>query len=120
MTIAAQIATLPVLIVTFGRISLVSLPANILIVPFLPLVMAGGFGAALAGILSDTIGRILFLPLWLILRYIVLVVEVFAKLPLASFNFLNIRWFWIFPYYLLLFWFWKRYARKKSAIDNVQ
>jgi len=119
MTVAAQIMTLPLLLSTFGRVSLVSLPANILIVPLLPLVMVGGFIAALGGMFSEIIGKVLFLPLWLILHYIILVIEFFSRVPLASFSFEKVSWGLVPFYYVLLFWFWRRFIRKKLVQRSV-
>ena len=43
MTLSAQIAVAPLLIYYFGNFSLISLPANILILPFIPAAMLAGF-----------------------------------------------------------------------------
>ncbi len=42
LTIAAQIATLPILIISFGRVSVISPVANLLVAPFVPIVMLCG------------------------------------------------------------------------------
>jgi competence protein ComEC len=49
LTLAAQAATLPVLLATFEQVSLVAPLANVVVVPLIPAVMAGGAAAALAG-----------------------------------------------------------------------
>ena len=49
MAIAAQVATLPIVIGTFQRISLVSLPANVLAAPTIPPLMALGAALAVGG-----------------------------------------------------------------------
>jgi hypothetical protein len=51
MAIAAQIATLPIVVGTFQRISLVSLPANVLAAPTIPPLMTLGVGLAALGFL---------------------------------------------------------------------
>ncbi len=117
MTISAQFATLPILVVTFGRASLVSLFSNILIVPLLPFIMIGGFISGITGIFLEPLGRILSWPVWLVLKYITLVIDFFASVPLASVMIENIHWMWIVPYYLLLFWFYKKYVR--NSVSNI-
>ncbi|MFN8629789.1 MAG: ComEC/Rec2 family competence protein [Chloroflexota bacterium] len=48
ITLAAQAATLPDVLATFGRLSLVSPVVNLLVVPIVPAAMAGG-AVALGG-----------------------------------------------------------------------
>ncbi len=91
-TIAAQLATLPILIMAFGQFSNVALPANLLIVPFVPLAMALVF---LAGVLA-----FLFIPLgevvgWFaqhLLSYMVLVTQWFASLSWATTT-VSVTWY---------------------------
>ncbi len=120
MTIAAQLATLPILIYNFGNISLVSLPANILIVPFLPFLMIAGFVTGVLGIVSQVIGEISAWPIWIMLTYILTVIDFFAQFPLASFRIDNMHWGWILIYYFMLFWFWRTYIREKSVLETVK
>jgi competence protein ComEC len=88
-TVATQIFVLPFLFYKMGLISLFALPANILILPVIPLIMFLGF---LAGVLS-----FVFLPLAipvtficsLLLTYVLKIIYLFSHLPLASFNIKN-------------------------------
>ncbi len=57
VTLAATIATMPILAVRVGRPSVVAVPANILAAPAVPLVMALGAGAAAIGQLSVSAAR---------------------------------------------------------------
>ncbi|MDQ1299648.1 MAG: Competence protein ComEC [Patescibacteria group bacterium] len=83
-TLAAQIAVLPLLLYQTGLFSLVSLPANLLVLPLVPLAMllsafAGLIGAALPGI-----APFLGLPAHLILSIIISIAEFASSLSLAS------------------------------------
>jgi competence protein ComEC len=49
LTLAAQLATLPVLLAAFGQVSLVAPLANVLVVPLIPIVMAGAAAASVVG-----------------------------------------------------------------------
>ncbi|TAK57244.1 MAG: ComEC family competence protein, partial [Dehalococcoidia bacterium] len=51
LTASAIAATAPLLALNFGRLSLVALPANVLVVPAFPLILASSLLAALAGLL---------------------------------------------------------------------
>lgn len=101
-TLAAQVFTLPILIFNFGYIPLVSLPANILIVPFLAPVTILIFIFGLAGIIFSPLGHILSLPVWLSLTYIVVVIDWFSRIPFASVFLKNVHWSGLAVFYLLL------------------
>lgn len=80
-TVAAVVGTLPVVIIVFGRISLVGLLANILVAPLIPLAMAG---ATLAAILSRTLlGPIVGYIESIIVSWIIKTAEHMAALPHA-------------------------------------
>lgn len=83
-TFVAQLATLPVLWYHFAEVSLVSLPANALVLPLQGAVMPLGACAMALGATWLPAGRLLAWPLWLILRYTTLVVEGLARIPAAS------------------------------------
>jgi competence protein ComEC len=55
LTVAAQLATLPVLLATFEQVSLVAPLANIVVVPLVPAVMAGSAVAAIVGALGSAV-----------------------------------------------------------------
>ncbi len=87
MTLSSQVFTLPILIFSFGRVSLVGIFANVLVVPLLPFILPAGFAAGLAGIIWQPAGWLFSLPVWLLLTYVVKIVEWFSFLPLASISF---------------------------------
>jgi len=104
MTLSAQIFTLPLIIYNFGRMPLVGVPANILIVPLLYWIMIFGFIFALAGILWQPLGWILSWPAWFLLTYITKIVDWFSQFSLASLT-LEISWAWLAISYLILGYF---------------
>lgn len=84
VTLAAQALTLPLIVAVFGRLSLVSLIANALVLPVQPFVMTGGLAALLGGALWEPLGRVLAVMPWLGLSYTVAVVRGLAAIPFAS------------------------------------
>ncbi|HSJ00207.1 MAG TPA: DNA internalization-related competence protein ComEC/Rec2 [Patescibacteria group bacterium] len=92
LTIAAQLTTLPVILVNFERLSLVAPLSNVLVVPIVPLAMLTSAGASVGGILAGTVdgaaGDLLAWLLggaaWLVLRAMVLIGQLSAAIPLAS------------------------------------
>jgi competence protein ComEC len=86
-SLSAQIAVLPLLLSTFERFSVVSLLCNILVLAFIPLTMLFGFLAMMVSnipfmfLIAKVIGFVAFI----LLAYIILIVDFFASLPFASF-----------------------------------
>jgi len=61
-TVAAQLATLPVLLPAFGTISLTSIPANIIAVPLVAIAMPLAALAAIAGLIWPPLGEMIAAP----------------------------------------------------------
>ncbi|HET7700748.1 MAG TPA: ComEC/Rec2 family competence protein, partial [Candidatus Limnocylindria bacterium] len=83
-TLAATAPTLPLVAAVFGRVSLVSVAANLVCVPLFPLLMLAGAATSVAGALMLDLARPVALLAWagaLALRW---AVELFASLPFAS------------------------------------
>ena len=100
-TLAAQVFTLPILIYNFGRISLISTLTNILVVPMVDLIMIFGFIFALLSSIWWVLGWIFIWPCWLLLVYVIRVIEIFSK-PWAMKSFENVHWLWLVFLYLIL------------------
>lgn len=100
-TLAAQVLTLPVVAYHFGRLSLVSPLANLLILPVQPPIMTLGGLAALAGSLPllEPLARVVAWLPWLCLAYTGAVVHALAAWPLASLDLGHLGWQWPALYY---------------------
>ena len=83
-TIAAQIATLPLSIALFGRLSLVAPLANILVAPFIPLSMLLGTIGVIVSVVSMPLGRLIAIGGWICLEWIILVTQTLASIPFSS------------------------------------
>lgn len=82
-TIAATIATLPILLVSFGQLSVVAPLANMLILPFVPLAMLLTFSAGIVGLAAPTVAHIAGFPAELLLGYMVTTARFMGELPWA-------------------------------------
>ncbi len=102
-TLAAQITTLPVVLVHFQRFSLAALLANPLVLPPQPLVMILGGTAVLAGVVFAPLGKILAWLTWPVLAYTLRVVEGMARLPWASAGVGVFGWWEALLLYVLIF-----------------
>lgn len=83
-TISAQLFVLPLLIWHFGEASLVGPFANVLIIPVIPAAMLFGLLAGLGASAAALLGQALAPPAWLLLAYVIAVIETTAALPLAA------------------------------------
>ncbi len=89
VSLAAQAATLPVVLATFGRLALISPVANLFIVPVVPIAMATGALALGAGLLVAAgapmaLGAALAFPGWIALALMVGIGSASADVPFAS------------------------------------
>ncbi|MBI4330855.1 MAG: ComEC/Rec2 family competence protein [Chloroflexi bacterium] len=121
VSFAATLFTLPVLAYRFHTVSLVSLPATLILLPVLPAIILLSGATALLGLAAPLAALLVGGLAWLPLSYMVTVVTLFDRLPLA---FAAIGPFggWFLPgsYALLAgaVWFAGDPARRFSAIRS--
>jgi competence protein ComEC len=89
VSLAAQAATLPIVLVAFGRLAIISPVINLAIVPFVAPAMAAALVGLLGGVVTlaggpAVLATIAGLPAWAILTLICTVVRAGADLPFAS------------------------------------
>lgn len=104
-TLAAQVFTFPILIFNFGYISLVSIAANILIVPILAFLTILIFIFVFSAMIFWHIGWVLSLPVYLFLSYITGTIDFFSKVPFAVLKMENVSWIFLVAFYLFLVFF---------------
>jgi len=103
-TISATISVLPILLYSTGIFSLVSLPANILILPFIPTAMFFSFISALLKFVSVTLAIPFSFISDLILSYILSVIHSFANFKFASFGVKSFPLILVVIIYILILW----------------
>jgi competence protein ComEC len=84
VTLAAEAATLPVTVSTFGRMSLVGLPANLLAAPLFPPALLGSALTAVAGVLIPPLGVGVGVMTWLPLHLLIGTARLAGGLPWAT------------------------------------
>ena len=102
ITISAQIATLPIIINSFGNYSVFSVLANILVLPFVPIVMIGGIISITAGLVSLSIGQIVAIPILFILFLQLHIINFFAGFDIGYFSFESVNSLFYLVYYGVL------------------
>jgi competence protein ComEC len=84
VTVAAQLATAPLIALHFGQVSALSLAANALILPIQPPVMTLGLVGALLGALWPAAGAVLCAPAYALCAITISIVRWAADWPLAT------------------------------------
>lgn len=100
-TLAAQIFTLPILLLNFGLLSVVAPLTNVLTLPLVPITMLFGFLAGLAGLVWTTLALPFAGMAWLFLTYILKIVDLTSRLPFAS-KTVHFSFFSLLIYYLVI------------------
>lgn len=83
-TMSAQLVTLPIILLAFGKYSTYALLANILILPLVPLVMLLTFFAGLGSLILPFGAHVFGYPATLLLQYMTTVIGRVANLPNAQ------------------------------------
>lgn len=80
-TIAAQLLTLPIILFIFGRLSVVSILANVLVVPLVPLAMLLSLFAGISGMIGFIFSGLIALPAKIVLQYMLGISNLLSKVP---------------------------------------
>ena len=87
VTVAAYIFVFPFILYKMGNLSLVALPANVLILPFIPFTMMLGFITGFVGLIWYVLAVPFGYISYLFLHYELSVISFFSNLPFAAFSF---------------------------------
>ncbi|MFC1598564.1 ComEC/Rec2 family competence protein [Patescibacteria group bacterium] len=101
-TMSAIILTTPLILYNFGKISLIAPLANILVLPFIPIAMLLGFISGVLSIIFTPLGWVAGWSVWLVLTYIIWVLQSLAKLDWAYFEFPKISLWLMLGLYLVI------------------
>ncbi len=80
-TLAATIATLPIVLLNFGRFAAIGPIANLLVLPFVPYAMGFGALATVVGALNQGLGAMLAFPAWVFLSAILEIIRSLSNIP---------------------------------------
>ena len=102
MTIGATATTLPLVMLYFERVSLVGLPATLLVLPALPIVLVTGALTGLAGLVDGAVAGPIGWLTWLAAAYVTSIVDAMSRLPGASVETGPVGPFLVLAYYAAL------------------
>lgn len=107
-TIIAQVYTLPVLLLSFGRVSLIAPLVNLFILPFVPLAMIFSALAIAASLINSTLGIFFGIFASIFTRYFIWIIKLGSSLKYASLTIIpELAWLKIIIFvmaYLLIFY----------------
>lgn len=108
-TLAAQIATLPIIVLNFGQYNFFSLVVNFLVLWTVPLVTSAGMIIGVLSLFAKPVAKLFAYLIYPVLKYFVIVIQTFSKIKILELWMPKISWLWGVGYYLFLGWFvWKR------------
>jgi len=110
-TLSATIATLPLILFQFKRLSVVAVIVNVLILWIIPLLMLLGFLAVVMSFIFIPLANIIAWLAWVGLSYIIFIVKWFAGLSFAAVD-IQIPWWGMVVSYLLIIYMCKRPNKK--------
>jgi len=116
-TFSALLATYPLIIYQFGRLSLVAPVANLLILPFIPLAMALCFVSLFGAVIFLPLGQIFAYSAWFLLWYMIEVVNWLSGFEWSALELKISGWsFVLFYITIILFIFYlKRKFNEKNS-----
>lgn len=83
-TLAASALVLPLSLLYFGQLPIYTLPANMLVLPLVPLAMALGLATGVAGMVWPLAGQFIGQIAWLVAALQLTIIRFFAELPHAT------------------------------------
>lgn len=86
-TLGAQAAVTPIILFQFGKLSLISPIANLLVVWIVPLVMGLTFAVGIFAIIYQPLGQLASFLLWPALEYIIRIIYLLSAVPYSALTF---------------------------------
>jgi len=114
-TLAAQVLVLPVILINFGQLSLISPIANVFVVPWIPLVMMSGFLMVVFSLFFMPLAWVMQAITWFVLKLMLICTKMFAAIPFAA---IQIGWFgWGMA--LIYYYFVVRWIRRNELFEFI-
>ncbi|MEI7818676.1 MAG: ComEC/Rec2 family competence protein, partial [bacterium] len=90
ISLAAHLATAPLIAYRFGTFSVIAPIANLIVLPFVPFLMLGGILAACFGAIVPSFALSVSAPISWLLGLTILVIQMIAGIPHVSLTAMNI------------------------------
>ncbi len=102
VSVIAQLACTPLILWQTGVVGVWSIPANMLVMPLVPLAMLAAVVAGFVGVLVPPLAPAISLPAYVLLRYLELVAQASASLPLSGTTLPAFSFMWVLGMYATL------------------
>jgi competence protein ComEC len=119
-TFSAQLLTLPLILSVFGRLSIISIPANLVVVPFIPLAMLLVFLTGVSGLILPPLAKILSLVTNSVMVPIVWAIEKLSAPAWAQTSIKLNTADMLLAYLVILMWIVAMRARVKSRNQDAR
>lgn len=119
LSLAATIGTLPLTAIAFGRVSMIGLLSNIVVVPASGLSVILGLATAFSGSVCDWLARTYGALNALILRLTILTAEVSGAPSFATLETAGFRWVDALAFYAAILWVLRFHARRSLFAASV-
>ncbi len=110
--LSAILATLPLILFQFGRLSIVALPVNILVLWIIPFLMLGGFLAVVISFIFFPLGQIIAWITFVGMKYIVVIVGWFGGLKWAAIDITVPWWMMVVMYGFMIYFVGKQILKR--------
>lgn len=117
-TLGAQLLVLPWIVYKMGQLSLVGFFANIFILPLVPTAMLFGFITGVTGFIALPLSLPFGYISYFLLKYIVLIVELFSSLPLAAVEIKSFPLIFVILIYFFYLWLVYRQSLSPQALAD--
>ncbi len=118
LTVSAQIFVLPVILLNFGRLSLISSLANLLVLPIIPLTMFLGFMLIVFQFIFTPLAIVFSWLAFLPLKYEVEIIKFLASFEFASVEIKNFSWVGVLIWYVILFLILYKFKKPKNKLTK--
>ena len=99
VSLAAVLATMPLLAFNFHRIAFLSIPATVIALPAIPFALAGSLATGLAGLVTPALAQPVGWVAWLPLSYLLGLVEALSRLPQTVLHLEDVSAIMVWGYY---------------------
>jgi len=113
-TLAATLATLPIILIYFGRLSLISPVTNAISLWLVPLIMSGGVLILLAGLGGVWLSQIIAWLVYPFIYFFIQLIMVTSRIPLAAVDLSGVGWAMAAGWWCLLAAWWSH----KNKLDT--
>lgn len=116
-TTAAQIMVAPLILYYIGDFSLISILVNMLVLFMVPISMLLGFFVTIFSFFSYDLATLFSIPTTLSLKYILWVVDLFARVPFSKFTVKSFSFVWVIGWYILVYFLYLYFSQKEKKFD---